>query len=325
VDVTTSPVGLATVTVTYESATYPSSTTPPTDAGSYTVTATLDNANYTADPATGTLVIGKANQSITFDGPADKTFGDAPFTVSATATSGLAVTFGAAGNCSVDGDEVTITGAGSCTITASQAGDGNWNAAAPQARSFTINKATATLTLDVSDLSQTYGATRAVDVTTSPVGLATVTVTYESATYPSSTTPPTDAGSYTVTATLDNANYTADPATGTLVIGKAATTTVITCPASVSFTGSALVPCSATVTGPNLSAPVTVTYANNTNPGTATADATYAGGPNHLGSTAVQKTFQIVAATATLTLDAADLSQTYGATRAVDVTTTPRT
>jgi hypothetical protein len=244
-----------------------------------------------------TFQIAKANQSITFDGPADKTFGDAPFTVSATATSGLAVTFGAAGNCSVDGDEVTITGAGSCTITASQAGDGNWNAAAPQARSFTINKATATLTLDVSDLSQTYGATRAVDVTTSPVGLATVTVTYESATYPSSTTPPTDAGSYTVTATLDNANYTADPATGTLVIGKAATTTVITCPASVSFTGSALVPCSATVTGPNLSAPVTVTYANNTNPGTATADATYAGGPNHLGSTAVQKTFQIVQAT----------------------------
>ena len=38
---------------------------------------------------------------------------------------------------------------------------------------------------------------------------------------------------------------------------------------------------------------MTVTYANNTNAGTATADATYAGDANHDGSTATEATFTI--------------------------------
>ncbi len=48
--------------------------------------------------------------------------GDPPFTVSATASSGLPVSFAASGNCTVNVALVTLTGAGSCTITASQAG-----------------------------------------------------------------------------------------------------------------------------------------------------------------------------------------------------------
>ena len=48
------------------------------------------------------------------------------FTVSATASSGLPVSFSATDNCTVSGNVVHLTGAGSCTITASQAGDATY-------------------------------------------------------------------------------------------------------------------------------------------------------------------------------------------------------
>ena len=56
-----------------------------------------------------------------------------------TASSGLAVSFSApSGPCSVSGTTVTITGAGTCTIRASQAGDANYNPAASVDQTFTI-------------------------------------------------------------------------------------------------------------------------------------------------------------------------------------------
>jgi hypothetical protein len=83
----------------------------------------------------------KTSQTITFGPLADRTFGDPPFTVSATASSGLPVSFGAAGSCTVAGNLVTLTGVGACTITASQAGDVGFNPAADVARTFTVRPA----------------------------------------------------------------------------------------------------------------------------------------------------------------------------------------
>ena len=78
-----------------------------------------------------------------------------------------------------------------------------------------VTQATPTLTLG--NLAQTYsGAPESATVTTSPAGLSGVSVTYNG-----STTPPTNAGSYAVVASLSNANYTASNATGTLVISPA--------------------------------------------------------------------------------------------------------
>src|SRR6266478_4036547 len=72
----------------------------------------------------------KSDQTITFGGLASKTFGDAPFAVSATASSGLAVSFSIlSGPATISGNTVTITGVGTVTVRASQAGDSNWNAA----------------------------------------------------------------------------------------------------------------------------------------------------------------------------------------------------
>jgi hypothetical protein len=80
----------------------------------------------------------KADQTITFSPLANQTFGAAPFNISATSSSGLAATFAAAGQCSVAGSTVTITGGGSCSITASQPGNADYNAATPVTRSFNI-------------------------------------------------------------------------------------------------------------------------------------------------------------------------------------------
>src|SRR5206468_3755553 len=101
-----------------------------------------------------------------------------------------------------------------------QGGDSNYNAAAPVAQTFSVAKATATVTLDPASLSQTYtGSPRVVTATTSPAGLSGVSLTYDG-----SATAPTTAGSYAVVASLDNPNYQAASATGTLVIARATAT-----------------------------------------------------------------------------------------------------
>lgn len=63
------------------------------------------------------------------------------------------------------------------------------------------------------------------------------------------------------------------------------TTTTVTCsPSSVTYTGSALTPCSATVTGAGLSLTPTPSYSNNTNAGTASASYTYVGDATYASS-----------------------------------------
>jgi hypothetical protein len=109
------------------------------------------------------------------------------------------------------------TNAGTATASASFTGDTN-HAASSNSANFTIAQAVASVTL--SNLAQYYtGSPLPVTVTTTPPGLS-VTVLYSSASYPSSTTAPTDPGTYTVTATVVNANY-AGTATGSLVINSA--------------------------------------------------------------------------------------------------------
>jgi hypothetical protein len=71
----------------------------------------------------------KANQTISFGALPNKRFGDPPFSISATASSGLPVTFSVNGACTLAGTTVTLTGTGSCSIKASQAGNANYNAA----------------------------------------------------------------------------------------------------------------------------------------------------------------------------------------------------
>ncbi len=83
------------------------------------------------------------NQTISFPPIPNHISADPPFDISASASSGLPVSFSASGQCQVgtttNTATVTILGAGTCTITASQGGNTVYNAAPPVQQSFAIN------------------------------------------------------------------------------------------------------------------------------------------------------------------------------------------
>ena len=97
------------------------------------------------------------SQTITFGSLANKTYGNAPFAVSATASSGLPVSFSIqSGPATVTNNMVTLTGAGLVSVVASQAGNTTYAPASNVIRSFTVNPAT--LTVTASNQSRLYGA-----------------------------------------------------------------------------------------------------------------------------------------------------------------------
>src|SRR5439155_167053 len=127
----------------------------PTNAGTYTVRASFaGNTNYTSKYADKTITISPATQTIGFVQPADKFFGNHDITLSATGGgSGNAVTFvtTTASVCTsggTNGTTITFTGVGTCTVTASQAGNGNYQAALDVSRSFAVKPDPTTITLD---------------------------------------------------------------------------------------------------------------------------------------------------------------------------------
>jgi MBG domain-containing protein len=187
--------------------------------GSTTLPVAETTEGTVTNQTNGQLTVSKKDQSIDFAPLPQKKYGDGPFAVSASTTSQLSPSFMAQGSssCSVAGTTVTITGAGDCTVTAAQSGDGSYNAAAEVARTFTIAKALASVAL--SNLDQTYtGTAKQPTATTVPAGLSSVALTYNG-----SSTAPTAAGSYAVVGKLSNPNYAAADATGTLVIRQVAT------------------------------------------------------------------------------------------------------
>ena len=107
-------------------------------AGSCALTASqAGNANFSSASAPATIVVNTANQTVTFAPATPVVFGVAPITLTATATSGLtAFTFATTSAptiCTVAGSTLTIVGTGSCALTATQAGNANFNSASAPA------------------------------------------------------------------------------------------------------------------------------------------------------------------------------------------------
>jgi hypothetical protein len=103
----------------------------------------IAGSNYTlASVSTTTADITQADQTITFAALSAVSVSSAPFTLSGTASSGLAVTYVSSnsGVATVSGSTVTIVGPGTCNITASQVGDGNYKAATDVLRSLVVNE-----------------------------------------------------------------------------------------------------------------------------------------------------------------------------------------
>ena len=389
------------------------------------------NATYAAAPQVSrSFTVAKGNQTITFGALADQTLLDSPVTIGATASSGLAVSFGSNSGsvCTVAGTSVTLLTTGTCSITASQAGDADWNAASPTVtQTFDVALAASTTTVTC-PASVVYDGTAqepctvtvtgsgglsltptAVYAANTDAGTATASYSYpgdathgasaDSTTFDITKADPVcavsgysgtydgsahgasgsctgvlaetlsglslgssftnvpggtanwaftdvtgnytdDSGSVGITITKADpvcavsgysgtydgsahgasgsctgvlaetlsglslgssftnvpggtanwaftdvtGNYTDDSGSVGITITKADTTTTVTCPAGVVYDGTPQTPCSATVTGPGLSTSIAVSYLDNTDAGTATASASYAGGSNHNAS-----------------------------------------
>ncbi len=119
-------------------------------------------------------------QSITITPIAAQTYGVAPFAVVATATSGLPVTIAVqSGPATIAQNVVTLTGAGTVTLVATQAGNADYTAAPPATTSFTVNPATTTLAITASSKLVVSPATISLTATLSAtVADATGTVTF---------------------------------------------------------------------------------------------------------------------------------------------------
>ena len=83
----------------------------------------------------------RSEQTLDFGEPAPKVFGDSDFRLSASATSGLRVSYTASGDCAMHGSVVHILSAGKCWVTASQSGDSRFEAAADVEQRIVIAKA----------------------------------------------------------------------------------------------------------------------------------------------------------------------------------------
>ncbi|MEJ7643326.1 MAG: choice-of-anchor tandem repeat GloVer-containing protein [Chryseolinea sp.] len=122
-------------------------------AGSVVITASQPgNDNfYAAIPVTQTLTIAQGKQqTITFSQPTDKTFGVSSFTLVASTTSGLPLTFTSPSeNIVLNGYTVEVLSPGHVTIIASQEGGAEYAAAPVVTQSFCINPSTPGITEDI--------------------------------------------------------------------------------------------------------------------------------------------------------------------------------
>ena len=120
-----------------------------TGVGSTTITASQNgDHNYAAaSNVYQTLTVTQAKQTISFNTPSTKTYGDISFNLVATSSSGLPVTFASSNTnvATISGNLVTIVGAGKSSITASQTGNANYHAAANVSKTLTVAKAAQTV------------------------------------------------------------------------------------------------------------------------------------------------------------------------------------
>ena len=205
----------------------------PTKAGTYTITVTkAGNSTYNAKTQDVTVTVGLGTQTITGLSNVEKTYGDADFTVSATATAG-GVTFGVPENNGVatvtSGGTVHIVGAGTVTITATAAATDLYDSQTATA-TLTVNKATPTVTVTASPSTIRVGGTATLSGSSTSGETVTFSVPADNvvATLSGSTLTGVGYGTVTVTGSVDeSANYLAGSGTCTVTVKLAVPTTQV--------------------------------------------------------------------------------------------------
>ena len=141
-------------------------------AGEATITAKQDGdkAHLAATPVSKTITIAKLDQTITWEQEfaADLTIGNT-IELNATATSGEAVVFASSNEAvaTIADNVLTVTGVGETTITASQAGNNNYNAATEVTKTLSIGKLDQTITWNQDIANLQIGESVTLDATAS--------------------------------------------------------------------------------------------------------------------------------------------------------------
>ena len=284
--------------------------------GTCTIQATqAGNATYAAaTPVSRSFTVSKASQTITFATPPNQLLSTPSYNLNATASSGRTVTFASSTTavCTVAGATATLVAAGTCTIQATQAGDTTYNAATPVTRSFTVSKASQTITFAtppnqvLSTTSLTLNATASsgltVSFTSSTTGVCTVagaTVTLAAA--GTCTIQATQAGNTAYTAaTAVSRSFTVTKASQTISFGTLANQTVGSPPFTVSATASS----NLTVTFASTTSAVctlSLTTVTLVAGGTCTIQATQAGNAFYSAAPSISRSFTVTKVSQTIT------------------------
>jgi subtilase family serine protease len=149
--------------------------------GSNTLTASYSgDSNYSANTGSASVTASLAAPTITFT-VANHTYGDAPFTVSASSNSSGAIVYSvSSGPATITGSTVTLTGAGTVALLATQAAAGSYDAGT-QPASFTVGKATPTVL--VTPAASSITTAQSLSVTVAVSGNPTDTVILSSGSY----------------------------------------------------------------------------------------------------------------------------------------------
>ena len=276
-----------------------------------------DSSNWNAAPQVSqSWNVTKGNQTISF-GTAPSVLVGGTGTVSATATSGLSVTYTSqtTGVCTISGSTVTGVTIGTCQIAANQSGNSNWNAASQATQNITISKANQTITFGAAP-TITFGGTGTVSATGGGSGLP---VTFSSqttgvCTVSGSLVTSVTAGTCTIAANqAGNASYNAaTQVTQNITINKANQTISFGSAPSVVVGGTGTVSATA-------SSGLSVTYTSQTTgvctvsgstvtgvtPGTCTIAADQAGGINYNAATQVTQNITVGKGSQTLSFGSA--------------------
>jgi hypothetical protein len=273
--------------------------------GTCTIEATqAGNASYAAAPTVSqTFTVNGEAQTITFAPIAGQAVGT-PLALTATASSGLGVTFASLTSsvCTVTGTSATFSTTGTCTIQATQAGNASYAAATPVSQSFTVSAESQTITF-TTITTQTVGTPLTLAATaSSSLGVTFASLTSSVCTVSGTTATMLTSGTCTIQATqTGNSSYApATPVSQSFTVNAAAQTITFTnpgtqtvgTPLALSASASSGLAVSYTSTTTSVCT-VSGTTATMLIAGSCTIQAAQAGNSSYLPATSVSQTFTV--------------------------------
>src|SRR6056300_1227913 len=191
--------------------------------GSTVITASqASDSNYNSATVTASLTVAKDDPILSGLVPMTKTFNDVDFSLSATSSSTVAISYSSSDTsvATISGTTVTIVGSGSTVITASQASDSNYNSATVTA-SLTVVKDNPII--ELSDVNKTFNDE---DFSLSATSSSTGIISYSSsdtsvATISGTTVTIVGSGLTVITASqASDSNYNSATVTASLTVVK---------------------------------------------------------------------------------------------------------